>query len=130
MRRTAKVPIWASLTVPILLSLMLGFWGLLLAAPLLAVIFAYRAMAKKRAQDAAAEAVPQQTPPGRKLPEGDCFRRKSQGDERRGLRRCSVDSHGALPRDKESSFGLQLTWRSFRSGYKCMQVQCTGGYQN
>ncbi len=27
MRRTAKIPIWASLTVPIVLSLLLGFWG-------------------------------------------------------------------------------------------------------
>jgi len=70
MRRTAKVPIWASLTVPILLSLMLGFWGLLLAAPLLAVIFAYRAVAKRRAQDAAARGVPRQTPPGREITGG------------------------------------------------------------
>lgn len=70
MRRTAKIPIWASLTVPIVLSLMLGFWGLLLAAPLLAVIFAYRAIAKKRAQDAAAQAVPHQTPPGQEITGG------------------------------------------------------------
>jgi predicted PurR-regulated permease PerM len=60
MRRTARVPIWASLLVPILLSLFFGFWGLLLAAPLLAVIFAYRAHAKSRATPA----VPRQTPPG------------------------------------------------------------------
>ncbi len=43
MCRTARVPIWASLIVPILLSLFFGFWGVLLAAPLLAVVFAYRA---------------------------------------------------------------------------------------
>src|SRR5690242_13282631 len=43
MRRTARVPIWASLIVPILLGTMFGFWGLLLAAPLLAVLYAYRA---------------------------------------------------------------------------------------
>ena len=61
MRRTARVPIWASLIVPILLSLFFGFWGLLLAAPLLAVIFAYRAYAKSRVQP---PAVPRQTPPG------------------------------------------------------------------
>jgi len=42
MKRTAKVPIWASLTVPILLGLFLGFWGVLISAPLLAVVFAYR----------------------------------------------------------------------------------------
>jgi predicted PurR-regulated permease PerM len=59
MRRTAKVPIWASLIVPLLLALVFGFWGLLLAAPLLAVIFAYRAHDKKRTPD-----VPRQTPPG------------------------------------------------------------------
>lgn len=70
MRRTAKVPIWASLIVPIVLSLMLGFWGLLLAAPLLAVIFAYRAVAKKRAHRAAVESMPRQTPPGQEITGG------------------------------------------------------------
>lgn len=70
MRRTARVPIWASLFVPIVLSLIVGFWGLLLAAPLLAVIFAYRAIAKKRAQDAAEASRPRQTPPGREITGG------------------------------------------------------------
>lgn len=60
MRRTARVPIWASLIVPILLSLVFGFWGLLLAAPLLAVVFAYRAHARGRAQ----QQIGRQTPPG------------------------------------------------------------------
>jgi len=59
MRRTARVPIWASLIVPLLLALVFGFWGLLLAAPLLAVIFAYRVYGKDRTPD-----VPRQTPPG------------------------------------------------------------------
>jgi len=66
MRRTARVPIWASLIVPILLSLVLGFWGLLLAAPLLAVIFAYRAHARSQS----ATTVPQQTPPGQVITGG------------------------------------------------------------
>src|SRR5271165_4387954 len=70
MRRTARVPIWASLIVPIVLSLMLGFWGLLLAAPLLAVIFAYRAVARKRAVAAAARNMPRQTPPGQPITGG------------------------------------------------------------
>jgi predicted PurR-regulated permease PerM len=70
MRRTAKVPIWASLFVPIVLSLMLGFWGLLLAAPLLAVIFAYRALRKKQTQDSGARNMPRQTPPGRVITGG------------------------------------------------------------
>jgi predicted PurR-regulated permease PerM len=60
MRRSARVPIWASLTVPILLSMLFGFWGILLAAPLLAVIFAYRSYARQQR----APQVPRQTPPG------------------------------------------------------------------
>jgi predicted PurR-regulated permease PerM len=66
MRRTARVPIWASLTIPILLSLIFGFWGLLLAAPILAVVFAYRAYAKNHPKPG----VPQQTPPGQVITGG------------------------------------------------------------
>ncbi len=66
MRRTARVPIWASLIVPILLSMIFGFWGLLLAAPLLAVIFAYRAYGKSRSQPI----MPRQTPPGQVITGG------------------------------------------------------------
>jgi predicted PurR-regulated permease PerM len=43
MRRTAKVPLWASILAPIALGLLIPFWGVLLAPPLLAVIYAYRA---------------------------------------------------------------------------------------
>ncbi len=70
MKRGANVPIWASLIVPIVLGLMLGFWGLLLAAPLLAVIFAYRAVARKRGAEAAARSMPHQTPPGQEITGG------------------------------------------------------------
>lgn len=66
MRRTARVPIWASLIVPILLSLAFGFWGLLLAAPLLAVVFAYRSHIKGRAQPQ----IGRQTPPGQVITGG------------------------------------------------------------
>jgi len=66
MRRTARVPIWASLIVPILLSLIFGFWGLLLAAPLLAVMFAYRAYGRSRV----VANVPRQTPPGQVITGG------------------------------------------------------------
>ena len=66
MRRTARVPIWASLFVPILLSLVFGFWGLLLAAPLLAVVFAYRAHAKGKSQPQ----IGRQTPPGQVITGG------------------------------------------------------------
>jgi predicted PurR-regulated permease PerM len=41
MRRTAKVPVWASILVPLVMAFTLGFWGVLLAPPLLAVLFAY-----------------------------------------------------------------------------------------
>jgi len=68
MRRTARVPIWASLIVPIILSMLLGFWGILLAAPLLAVIFAYRAIARKRANET--RTMRRQTPPGQPITGG------------------------------------------------------------
>ncbi len=42
MKRTAKVPIWASILAPIVLGFLIPFWGVLLAPPLLAVVFAYR----------------------------------------------------------------------------------------
>lgn len=48
MKRTAKVPFWASLTAPIVLGIIIPFWGVLLAPPLLAVIFAF----KRRGSDA------------------------------------------------------------------------------
>lgn len=41
MRRTAKVPVWASVIVPLVMAFTLGFWGVLLAPPLLAVFYAY-----------------------------------------------------------------------------------------
>lgn len=60
MRRTARVPIWASLTVPILFAFIFGFWGVVLAAPILAIVFAYRSYAKSHPPPTG----PQQTPPG------------------------------------------------------------------
>jgi predicted PurR-regulated permease PerM len=46
MKRTARVPVWASIITPIVFGLLLGFWGVLLSAPLLAVVFAYRRRAE------------------------------------------------------------------------------------
>jgi predicted PurR-regulated permease PerM len=48
MRRTAKVPIWASVFAPIVLGVVWPFWGVLAAPPLLAVLYAYRAQQKKK----------------------------------------------------------------------------------
>src|SRR5215472_16919613 len=42
MKRSNKVPIWASILAPIVMGLIIPFWGVLLAPPLLAVIYAYR----------------------------------------------------------------------------------------
>lgn len=42
MKRTAKVPFWASLVTPIVLGIIIPFWGVLLAPPLLAVIYAFK----------------------------------------------------------------------------------------
>jgi predicted PurR-regulated permease PerM len=47
MRRTAKVPIWASILAPIVLGIVWPFWGVLVAAPLLAVVYAYKAHIEK-----------------------------------------------------------------------------------
>ena len=48
MRRTAKVPILASIFAPIVLGIIWPFWGVFLAPPLLAVVYAYRAYLPKR----------------------------------------------------------------------------------
>ncbi len=42
MRRTAKVPIWASILAPIVLGIVWPFWGVLIAPPLLASVYAYK----------------------------------------------------------------------------------------
>jgi predicted PurR-regulated permease PerM len=43
MKRVAKVPMWASICTPIVLGVLIPFWGVLLAPPLLAVLYAYKA---------------------------------------------------------------------------------------
>jgi predicted PurR-regulated permease PerM len=42
MRRVARVPMWASILVPLVLGFIIPFWGFVLAPPLLAVVYAYR----------------------------------------------------------------------------------------
>jgi predicted PurR-regulated permease PerM len=41
MKRAAKVPVWASIIIPLVMGFVIPFWGLLLAPPLLAVFFTY-----------------------------------------------------------------------------------------
>jgi len=43
MKRTAKVPMWVCILAPIVLGFLIPFWGVLLAPPLLAVVYAYKA---------------------------------------------------------------------------------------
>jgi len=47
MKRTAKVPILASIFFPVVLGIFFSFWGVLAAAPLLALIYAYRTRTPK-----------------------------------------------------------------------------------
>ena len=42
MKRTSRVPMWASIIIPIVMGFVIPFWGVLLAPPLLAVVYAYR----------------------------------------------------------------------------------------
>lgn len=42
MKRAARVPMWASILTPLVLGVIIPFWGVLLAAPLLAVVYAYK----------------------------------------------------------------------------------------
>jgi predicted PurR-regulated permease PerM len=42
MKRTVRVPIWASILAPIVLGILWPFWGVLVAPPLLAIFYAYR----------------------------------------------------------------------------------------
>lgn len=58
MRRTAKVPIWASILAPIVLGMIFSFWGVLLAAPLLAVLYAYRSRNKPKTGQPEIEVLP------------------------------------------------------------------------
>lgn len=47
LKRTSKVPMWASIIMPIVLGIIIPFWGILLSAPLLAILYAYRAHNQK-----------------------------------------------------------------------------------
>jgi predicted PurR-regulated permease PerM len=41
-KRQNRVPIWASIVTPIVLGILIPFWGVLLAPPILAVVYAFR----------------------------------------------------------------------------------------
>jgi predicted PurR-regulated permease PerM len=47
MRRQTKVPIWVSIVAPLVLGFVVPFWGVLLAPPLLAIVYAFKARRAK-----------------------------------------------------------------------------------
>lgn len=58
MRRTSKVPIWASILVPLVLGFFFNFWGVLLSAPLLAVFYALRTHRRELKELPAVQIIP------------------------------------------------------------------------
>jgi predicted PurR-regulated permease PerM len=50
MKRTAKVPMWASILTPVALAFLIPFWGVFLAPPLLAVVYAYKRHLEQRSR--------------------------------------------------------------------------------
>jgi predicted PurR-regulated permease PerM len=68
MHRANRVPLWASVLMPVLLGIVLPFWGVLLAPPLLAVIYAHRAVTAREAPTAVAEQKFTSNDPGVVLP--------------------------------------------------------------
>jgi predicted PurR-regulated permease PerM len=42
MKRSARVPIWASVLAPLVLGTLFNIWGVILSVPLLAIIYTYR----------------------------------------------------------------------------------------
>jgi predicted PurR-regulated permease PerM len=69
MKHTARVPIWASIIAPLVLGLFFAWWLVLLAAPLLAILFTYRALFRAREQGVGDPSRPEILPPER-APEG------------------------------------------------------------
>lgn len=65
MRRTARVPIWASILTPLVLGIFFTWWLVLIAAPLLAVVFGYRAIFRERREQRLGTSEPEILPPAR-----------------------------------------------------------------
>ncbi|HTV05448.1 MAG TPA: AI-2E family transporter [Acidobacteriaceae bacterium] len=49
LKRANRVPVWATICVPILLGFVIPFWGVLLGPPLLAVVYAFRKPKRQQA---------------------------------------------------------------------------------
>ena len=48
MKRTARIPVWASILAPLVLGSVFSFWGVILSVPLLAVIYAFERITATR----------------------------------------------------------------------------------
>ena len=42
LKRVSRIPIWASILVPIAMGIIIPFWGVLLGPPLLAIVYAFK----------------------------------------------------------------------------------------
>lgn len=42
LKKVSRIPIWASIVVPIAMGIIIPFWGVLLGPPLLAIIYAFK----------------------------------------------------------------------------------------
>ncbi|HZD47408.1 MAG TPA: AI-2E family transporter [Silvibacterium sp.] len=68
LKRTSRVPIWASIFVPIFLGIIIPFWGVLLGPPLLAIVYAFRRPKAKFPPQAPPPQAAWPAPPGQTLP--------------------------------------------------------------
>jgi predicted PurR-regulated permease PerM len=48
LKKTVRIPVWASIVAPLVLGTILNFWGVLLSVPLLAVVYTYRARSRNK----------------------------------------------------------------------------------
>jgi predicted PurR-regulated permease PerM len=70
MRKASKVPLWASIAVPLVMGYFFQFWGILLSAPLLAVAFAFRVRHREmRELPPPVQIIPPAVAPGRRTRE-------------------------------------------------------------
>ena len=71
LRRTSKVPVWASILVPLVMGYFFSFWGVLVSAPLLTVFFALKGHRREMRELPPVQIIPpaiDERPRGRSVP--------------------------------------------------------------
>jgi predicted PurR-regulated permease PerM len=58
LRRASKVPVWASILVPLIMGYFFSFWGVLASAPLLAIFFALKSHRREMRELPPVEVIP------------------------------------------------------------------------